>query len=59
MAENTKVVMRQNSLGEKFAGYWDDKTGEFKTVMVIHNDQDMDNFIDMYDITYVRIEKVF
>ncbi|MCR5785368.1 MAG: hypothetical protein K6G40_06995 [Eubacterium sp.] len=58
MAENRKVVMRTNSLGERFAGYWDEVTGTFKTVMVIHNDNDMDSFIDKYDITYVRIENV-
>lgn len=59
MAEKTRVVMRQNSVGERFAGYMDESSGEFKTVMIIHNEEDLDNFIDMYDVSYVSIERIF
>ncbi len=59
MAEKAKVIMRQNSTGERFAGYMDEMSGEFKTVMVIRDEQDLDNFLDMYDVSYVRIDRVF
>ena len=58
METGTKVIMRTNvGTGEKYAGYYD-PTGEFKMVMKIQTDHDLDLFIDQYDISYMRIERV-
>lgn len=58
METGAKIIMRTNvGTGERFAGYYE-STGEFKIVMAIQSDNDLDCFIDRYDISYMQIERV-
>ncbi len=58
MQTERRLILRTSvGTGERFAGYYE-ATGEFKMVMQIHNDNDLDLFIEKFDATYVGIESV-
>ena len=42
--------------GEQVAGFKDKQTGRFTEVMLIKNGQDLDSFMEMYDLTTVSKE---
>lgn len=56
---NKKPMIRKNqSTGEMLAGFLDPMTGAFEVVMEINDEQDIDDFIDEYDLTVVMISKM-
>lgn len=42
--------------GEQVAGFKDKQTGHFTEVMLIRNGQDLDTFMEMYDLSAVSKE---
>lgn len=42
--------------GEQIAGFKDKQTGHFTEVMLIRNGQDLDEFMEMYDLSSVTKE---
>ena len=42
--------------GEQVAGFKDKQTGHFTEVMLIRNGQDLDTFMEMYDLSAVMKE---
>lgn len=42
--------------GEQVAGFKDKQTGHFTEVMLIKNGQDLDSFMEMYDLSAISKE---
>ena len=42
--------------GEQVAGFKDIHTGKFEEIMLIRNGQDLDQFMEMYDLTTISKE---
>ncbi len=42
--------------GEKVAGFKDIHTGKFEEVMLIRTDRDLDDFMELYDISTITKE---
>lgn len=56
---NKKPMIRKNRFtGEMLAGFLNPVTGAFEVVMEINDEQDIDDFIDEYDLTVVMISKM-
>lgn len=43
---------------EQYVGFENIKTGEFKNVMQIRNNKDLDLFIDIFDISAICIRNI-
>lgn len=41
--------------GERVAGFKDLQTGQFREVMLVRNDKDLDQFLESYDIAIAEI----
>ena len=55
--ENLKPVIRSSiCTREKVAGFRDVKTGKFEEVMLINGSNDMDLFLEKYDISVAEIK---
>ena len=55
--QNQKPVIRSSiCTGEKVAGFRDVKTGKFAEVMLIKDSNDMDIFLEKYDISVAEIK---
>lgn len=55
--ENQCPVLRCSiCTGEQVAGFKDIHTGKFEEIMLIRNEQDLDNFMRMYDINSITKE---
>lgn len=55
--ENQKPVIRSSiCTGEKVAGFRDLHTGKFTEVMMIKDSNDMDLFLEKYDISVAEIK---
>ena len=53
-----KAVIRSDiKIGIKVAGFMDFITKEFDEIMTIQNNQDIDNFMEQYDLSVVEIKK--
>ena len=58
--ENQKPVIRSSICnGEKVAGFRDVKTGKFAEIMLIRDNEDLDRFLEDYDISVAEIEKAW
>ena len=44
--------------GEMVAGFLDPETGAFDVVMEIEEEKDIDEFLEMYDLSVVMISKM-
>ena len=49
------VIYRNIISGKQVAGFKELRTGEFMEVMPIHNSKDMDEFLELFDISIVGI----
>ena len=49
------VIYRNIVSGKQMAGFKEPCTGEFMEVMQIHNNKDMDEFLEAYDISIAEI----
>lgn len=50
--ENRKPVIRASiCTGEQTAGFRDIRTGKFSEVMLIRNSRDLEEFLEIYDIS--------
>ena len=50
--ENEKAVIRSSiCTGEKVAGFKNMHTGQFRDIMLIHNDKDRQEFMKIYDLS--------
>ena len=55
--ESQKPVIRSSiCTGEKVAGFRDIRTGKFTEVMLIRDSNDMDLFLEKYDISVAEIK---
>lgn len=55
--ENQRPVLKCSICnGEQVAGFKDKQTGHFTEVMLIRNGQDLDVFMEMYDLSAVAKE---
>lgn len=55
--ESLKPVIRSNiCTGEKVAGFRNIRTGKFMEVMLIRDSNDMDLFLEKYDISVAEIK---
>lgn len=55
--EKQKAVLRCSICnGEQIAGFKDKQTGHFTEVMLIKNEQDLDTFKKMYDLSAITKE---
>ena len=58
LANMKKAVIRSDiKTGIKVAGFMDFITKEFDEIMTIQNNQDIDNFMEQYDLSVVEIKK--
>ena len=56
---NKKPMIRKNqSTGEMLAGFLDPISGAFEVAMEISDEQDIDDFIEEYDLSVVMISKM-
>lgn len=56
---NKKPLIRKNeTTGEMVAGFLDPETGAFDVVMEIEEEKDIDEFLEMYDLSVVMISKM-
>ncbi|MDE7321463.1 MAG: hypothetical protein K2N73_01820 [Lachnospiraceae bacterium] len=56
---NKKPMIRKNqSTGEMLAGFLDPISGAFEVAMEINDEQDIDDFIEEYDLSVVMISKM-
>lgn len=56
---NKKPMIRKNqATGEMLAGFLNPLTGDFEVAMEINDEQDIDEFIDEYDLSVVMISKM-
>lgn len=56
-SEMQKAVLRCSICnGEQIAGFKDKQTGHFTEVMLIRNEQDLDAFMQMYELSSVTKE---
>ena len=56
--ENQKPVIRASiCTGEQVAGFKDVHTGKFTEVMLIRGSKDMDEFLEMYNISAEEVTK--
>ncbi len=52
--EKYRAVLRCSiCTGEQVAGFKDIHTGHFEEVMLIRNSRDLDEFMDMYDVSAI------
>ena len=51
------VIRSDIKTGIKVAGFMDFITKEFDEIMTIQNNQDIDNFMEQYDLSVVEIKK--
>ena len=55
--ENQRPVLKCSICnGEQVAGFKDIHTGKFEEIMLIRNGQDLDQFMEMYDLTTISKE---
>lgn len=55
--DREKPVIRSSiCTGERIAGFKDIKTGQFREVMFLRNDKDLDRFLENYDIEIAEIK---
>lgn len=55
--ENYKAIIRSSiCTGEQVAGFKDIHTGKFEEVMLIRDGRDLDEFMEMYDLTTIAKE---
>ena len=55
--EKQRAVLKCSTCnGEQVAGFKDKQTGHFTEVMLIKNGQDLDAFMEMYDLSAVTKE---
>lgn len=56
---NKKPLIRKSqTTGEMVAGFLDPETGAFDVVMEIEEEKDIDEFLEMYDLSVVMISKM-
>lgn len=56
---NKKPIIRKNTAtGEMSAGFLDPETGVFELVMEVHDERDIDTFLEEYDLSVVMISKM-
>lgn len=56
---NKKPLIRKSqTTGEMVAGFLDPETGAFDVVMEINEEKDIDEFLEMYDLSVVMISKM-
>ena len=56
---NKKPLIRKSQMtGEMVAGFLDPETGAFDVVMEIEEEKDIDEFLEMYDLSVVMISKM-
>ncbi len=55
--ENKKAVLRCSiCTGEQVAGFKDLNTGHFEEIMLIKDSKDLDDFMEMYDVSAITKE---
>lgn len=55
--ENFRPVLHCSiCTGERVAGFKDIHTGKFEEVMLIRTDRDLDDFMEMYDVSTITKE---
>lgn len=52
------MIRKNQSTGEMLAGFLNPITGDFEVAMEINDEQDIDEFIDEYDLSVVMISKM-
>lgn len=53
------VIRASICTGEQVAGFKDQKSGKFEDLMVLHTDEDLKRFMEMYDVTEKEITKEY
>lgn len=53
------VIRASICTGEQVAGFKDLKSGKFEDLMVLHSDEDLKQFLDMYDVKADEITKEY
>ncbi len=52
------MIRKNQSTGEMLAGFLDPISGAFEVAMEISDEQDIDDFIEEYDLSVVMISKM-